>query len=158
MFETILVPLDGSELAESALPVALELMQKFGSRLLLVRTLEPQSHRLSQAPALFESPAEAASNVQLLEQIMASERAGAKAYLDATVQKLASPQVEALIVEGHPPDVIVSLAQERGASLIIMSSHGRGGLGRLVFGSVADVVLRHSKTPVLLMRSAPGKP
>jgi nucleotide-binding universal stress UspA family protein len=54
---------------------------------------------------------------------------------------------------GHPADEIVAAARETGADLIAMSTHGRGGLGRLVFGSVAQAVLRHADMPVLLMRA-----
>jgi nucleotide-binding universal stress UspA family protein len=59
-----------------------------------------------------------------------------------------------VVAEGEAADAIVEQAAENGANLIIMSSHGRGGLGRLVFGSVADAVLRHSPVPVLLLRSS----
>jgi nucleotide-binding universal stress UspA family protein len=155
MFEVILVPLDGSELAETALPVAKELKDKFGSRVILVQAVEPSTHRLAQAPGFFESPAAAAAQVELVEQVIDAEREEAKTYLDATADKLGSG-VEAYIVEDDPKDAIVSLAKEKGARLIIMSSHGRGGIGRLVFGSVADAVLRSNEIPVLLLRDNDG--
>jgi nucleotide-binding universal stress UspA family protein len=151
MFETILVPLDGSELAEAALPVAKELKDKFGSRLILVQAVEPASHRLAQAPAFMDSPAAAAAQVELVEQAIEAERNEAKIYLDEQADKL-GPSVEAYLVEDDPKDAIVTVAKEKGATLIIMSSHGRGGLGRLVHGSVADAVLRSNEIPVLLLR------
>ena len=155
MFETILVPLDGSELAEAALPIAKELKDKFGSRVILVQAVEPSSHRLAQAPGFFESPAAAAAQVEMLEQAIDAERDDAKSYLDQTADKLGDG-VEAYIVEDDPKDAIVSIAKDKGVTLIIMSSHGRGGLGRIVFGSVADAVLRSNEIPVLLLRDIDG--
>jgi nucleotide-binding universal stress UspA family protein len=151
MFETILVPLDGSALAEAALPVAKELKDRFGSRVILVQAVEPASHRLAQAPAFMDSPAAAAAQVELVEQAIDAERNEAKSYLDAQADRLGAG-VEAYLVEDDPKDAIVSLAKEKGASLIVMSSHGRGGLGRFVHGSVADAVLRSNEIPVLLLR------
>jgi nucleotide-binding universal stress UspA family protein len=154
VFETIIVPLDGSELAESALPMAFELKQKFGSRLLLVRSLESESSRMAQTPALFESPVAVAANADLMEKMVTSRREEATTYLEGVRERLGSDGIEALLVEGRAPDAIVDTAKQENASLIVMSSHGRGGLGRLVFGSVADAVLRQSAVPVLLIRSA----
>jgi nucleotide-binding universal stress UspA family protein len=153
MFETILVPLDGSELAEAAIPVALELKSRFNARIILMRAVEPASSRLAQAPGVFESPSAVAANVELLQQIEETEREEAKEYLDEAKAQLSGDGVETVVAEGEAADAIVEQAAENGAKLIIMSSHGRGGLGRLVFGSVADAVLRHSPVPVLLLRS-----
>src|SRR3990170_1633771 len=153
MFETILVPLDGSELAEAARATGVERQAKFGSRLLLLRAVEPLSRRLAQPPAIFESPAAAAANVELLEKMTAAEREEAQTYLEALRPRLErGGRVEALVMEGEAAEAVVSAAAARGADLVVMSSHGRGGLGRLVFGSVADAVLRQSGVPVLLIR------
>jgi len=62
-------------------------------------------------------------------------------------------RVEGRVRRGNPADEIVAAARETGADIIAMSTHGRGGLGRLVFGSVAQAVLRHVDIPVLLMRA-----
>ena len=152
MFETILVPLDGSELAETALTPALELKPKFNSKLILLRAVEPASHHLVQAPGVFESPSAAVANVELIQKMTEAEQEEARTYLEKVRQRVGGDNVEAILVEADATDAIVETAQERGAGLIIMSSHGRGGLGKLIFGSVADGVLKHSKTPVLLIR------
>jgi nucleotide-binding universal stress UspA family protein len=102
-----------------------------------------------------DSPAAAAAQVELVEQAMEAERNEAKSYLDTQADKLGAG-VEAYLVEDDPKDAIVSVAKEKGVSLIIMSSHGRGGLGRLVHGSVADAVLRSNEIPVLLLRDIDG--
>jgi nucleotide-binding universal stress UspA family protein len=61
--------------------------------------------------------------------------------------------VESRVRRGNAVDQIVAAARETGADLIAMSTHGRGGLGRLVFGSVAQAVLRQAEVPVFLMRT-----
>ena len=99
MFETILVPLDGSELAEAALALATELRSKLGARLILLRAIEPMSHRLSQPPGLFESPAATAANVEFVEKMAAAERDEARVYLEALGKRLGGG-VETLVVDG----------------------------------------------------------
>jgi nucleotide-binding universal stress UspA family protein len=84
-----------------------------------------------------------------------ARRTEAEEYLAPIAAKLRNKavRVEGRVRRGHPADEIVAAARETGADLIAMSTHGRGGLGRLVFGSVAQAVLRHVDTPVLLMRA-----
>jgi nucleotide-binding universal stress UspA family protein len=154
MFETIIVPLDGSELAELALGPASEIAKKFGSKLILLRAVEPASHRLAQSPMIMEAPAAAAMNVELLEEAFEAERKDALEYLAA--KRGAQPvqeRVEDRVVEGEPVDAILDAAKQSAGSLIVMSTHGRTGLARIVFGSVADAVLRRSPVPVLLIPS-----
>ncbi len=155
MFETIVVPLDGSQLAEAVLPGVSDLARKLGSKVLLVQAVETLAQRLVAPPDVLESPAAAAANITALEQAIAGEKEAAKRYLSQVGSRLKSEgvDVESFIGDGSASDVILNLATERGAGLIAMSTHGRGGLGRLVFGSVADAVLRHSGVPVLLIRS-----
>jgi nucleotide-binding universal stress UspA family protein len=152
MFETVIVPLDGSELAEAALEPAREIRDKFDSTLLLVRAIDPITHLIAtQAPGVFETPASAEANVQLIEQVVEAERAEATKYLDAIAERIGG-RTECAVVEGQAGEVITTQAHERNAGLIVMSSHGRGGLGRVLRGSVADHVLQHSNQPVLLIR------
>jgi len=154
MFETIVVPLDGSALAEAALPIASELKERFGSKLLLLRVIDSEAHLLAQAPGIFESPGSAAASVNLVEEIVAAERKEATAYLQGIKQRLGGGEsVETVLVEGSAGSAIVAQAQEAGADLIVMSSHGRTGLSRLVLGSVTDAVLKNSHIPVLLVRN-----
>jgi nucleotide-binding universal stress UspA family protein len=153
MFETILVPLDGSELSEAALAPAAELRAKFNARLILLRVVEPASHHLVQTPGVFESPAAAVANVELIQKMTEAEKDEAHTYLNALHQKLGGDaRIEPLLIEGEPADAIAEMAEKQGAGLIVMSSRGRGGLGRLVFGSVADAIVHNSPIPVLLIR------
>jgi nucleotide-binding universal stress UspA family protein len=82
-------------------------------------------------------------------------RTDAEEYLAPIAVELRNKgvKVESRVRQGHPVDQIVAATRETGADLIAMSTHGRGGLGRLVFGSVAQAVLRHAEVPVFLMRA-----
>ena len=106
---------------------------------------------------MLESPAVAAVNVEVLQEALDAEKHEAQKYLaekrDALVKR--GIEAEAYVGEGQAAEVILKLAADKASDIVVMSTHGRGGLGRLVFGSVADAVLRHSEIPVLLIRSKP---
>jgi nucleotide-binding universal stress UspA family protein len=141
-FKTILVPLDGSALAEGALPRATALARE-GAQLILLRAAE--AHTLPTADA-------AEAQVKVVREAE-DYLAGVKARL----AKTGVTRVETSVWYGPPADAIVEAARFRNADLIVMSTHGRSGVGRLVLGSVAESVLRGSKTAILLVRepSAP---
>jgi nucleotide-binding universal stress UspA family protein len=133
----ILVPLDGSRLAESALGEAIELSGA-GAALLLLRAAE--AARVPMA-----DPTEA--QVAVVRE--------AEAYLEGVAERARAAgvaKVETSVWYGPASDAIVEAARVRGIDLIVMSSHGRSGLGRLIFGSVAETVLRGTTTPILLIR------
>jgi nucleotide-binding universal stress UspA family protein len=135
--ETILVPLDGSKLAEAALPVAVDLARGSGARLLLLRAAE--AHRRPGA-----DPTEA--QVAVVRE--------AESYLDGVKRRLEDQgmSVDTSVWYGDAPRSIVEASDTRHASLIVMSTHGRSGLGRLIVGSVAETVMRGTVTPILLIR------
>jgi nucleotide-binding universal stress UspA family protein len=140
--DRILVPLDGSLLAEIALECALDLARGASSTVVLLRAAE--------AHHLLGDPTDAQVSVV----------AEAEDYLATTAQRLREQgvrQVETSVWYGPPAESIVEAARLRKADLIVMSSHGRSGLGRLILGSVAESVLRSMDTPILLIR-APGAP
>jgi nucleotide-binding universal stress UspA family protein len=145
-FGTILVPLDGSALAEAALPKAVELAEVSGARILLLRAAQAQT-----LPGV--DPTEA--QVRVVSE--------AEAYL-AEIQKRLAPQghvkVETAVWYGPAAHAIVEAARVRKADEIVMTTHGRSGLGRLLLGSVAESVLRGTTTPILLLRAegAPVQP
>jgi nucleotide-binding universal stress UspA family protein len=157
MFGTIIVPLDGSELAETVLARAVELARKFEGQVILLQAVDSLAQRQIQPPAMMESPSAAAANFELLERAMRAEKEAAEVYLSTLRDRLKAEgvKVEAIIAEGDAADSILKLAEEQNADLIAMSTHGRGGLGRLVFGSVADAVLRRTHCPILLLRPLP---
>jgi nucleotide-binding universal stress UspA family protein len=136
----ILVPLDGSNLAELALAKALDVAQSSGDpTLVLLRAAEA-----SAWPGT--DPTE--------EQIrVVREAEDYLAGIEAGLVKQGVQKIQTSVWYGPPASAIVEAADVAHADLIVMSTHGRGGLGRLIMGSVADAVLRGTTTPILLVRS-----
>lgn len=132
--ERLLVPLDGSPLAEAVLPVAEFLGRQRGSLVDLVRVVGPE--------------------VPLAAQDVAREEAGA--YLEQVASRLrarGSADVHWAVWDGDPVQVILNAAVRDRATLILMGTHGRRGFDRLRFGSVAESVARRTPVPALLMGS-----
>ena len=133
----ILVPLDGSELAEAALADAFDLAAGAGT-VLLVRATE--AHVLP-------------GRDPIQPQIDAvAEAEGYMAGLKAKLERRNVRNVETHVWYGSPAASIIDAAGAHKADLIVMSTHGRSGIGRLVFGSVAESVLRGTTVPILLRR------
>jgi nucleotide-binding universal stress UspA family protein len=153
MFEHILVALDGSEAAERVLPHAEALAEKFGSTVTLLRAVVSAETLLAQSATAGPAVGEVAPPMDPTP-ILEAEQSAATDYLGTLEQRLRQKGVEVSSEhpEGNASDVIVERAQALGVSLILMTTHGRSGIGRLVFGSTADAVLRHAACPVLLVR------
>ena len=149
MYKEILVPLDGSELAESALPHARELAKAFGARVTLFSVVEPIG--------LYSQPGKVGPVISVTLNIQ-EEMAKLREYLENMVRdfKEAGVEAQAVVREGDAASQICDFARETGTDVIVMSTHGRSGIRRWVYGSVADRVLRGATVPVLLIRS--GKP
>ena len=141
MFDRILIPLDGSELAESVLIQVRRLLARKNAELLLLRavTLPPSTEADAGEP---------------LDRLWA----GATDYLRQVTGRLVSEglRVRSKVVEGFPAAQILEVADKEKATLIAMSTHGRTGLSRWVFGSVTEKVLRASPIPVLAIPSFVG--
>ena len=148
MFKQIMVPLDGSELAERALPSARRLAAAAGATLRLVRAVEPPP-----APARLYSP------INLYDTYMADELRTARAYLEAARARIAADgaDVEVRVLTGGPLYALPHYERRAGIDLVVMCSHGHSGPTRIILGSVADHLLRHGEAPVLLVR-AEGDP
>lgn len=134
----LLVPLDGSSLAEAALDKAVEMVKESGATMVLLRAAEATT-----LPGA--DPTEA--QVEVVRE--AEDYLGAVA---ARVRKQGLERVETSVWYGKPAAAIVEAAQFGRVDMIVMSSHGRSGLGRLILGSVAESVIRGTHTPVLLLR------
>lgn len=142
MFEQILVPLDGSQLAECVLPHAVTMARVFQSRLLLLQVVDyPQT---KAGPVRMVDP--------LHWQVRKTE---AKAYLDAIALRLRETGLitEGHLVEGRPAGRIVQFARDRGVDLILLSSHGLSGLSRWNVSSVAQKVIFQAGKPVMIVRA-----
>lgn len=142
MLKKILVPLDGSALSERAIGPAQAIAEKFCSQLVLLRV-----------PVVENQMAMAYNANMGYEPDYKAYQDQAEGYLYSWQLKLNSPvvQVTTEVVSGQPANTILTVAEAVKADMIIMSTHGRSGIGRLVYGSVAESVLRGSHIPVMLI-------
>lgn len=148
-FRSILVPLDGSELAEKALApakqIALAMAQRAGgqsrTRLILLRAVSPMV-LLAADPYLYDE----------MTRMGADE---ARAYLSEIASNLSAADlaIETYVVNGSPAEAIVQYATENHVDLIVMSSHGRTGSSRWVYGSVAEKVMHHAPCATAIIRA-----
>jgi len=136
VYRKIVVPLDGSEIAESILPHVKDMAVAHQAEVILLRVLS--------ATGVLPSAAE-------------REAMEARNYLSAVEERLKRQGVNARFTIRHGEDAaeIIDYAEVNDVDLIAMSSHGRSGVGRWIFGSVAEKVLRGTNKPILLVR-APG--
>jgi nucleotide-binding universal stress UspA family protein len=145
---TVIVPLDGSTIAEQALPHAVNLAKSLDTRIMLVRAL-PSSADLYRFIGYFYIPPPTLS---------LDMEAEAMRYLEETGDKLRNQgvtQVDRMLLHGDPAASIVDLAARDTDSLVVMTTHGRSGIGRWMLGSVSDRVIRTSENPVLVIRATP---
>jgi nucleotide-binding universal stress UspA family protein len=153
MYQRILVALEGSDLAERVLPYVESLAIQFGSTIVLLRTVAPPGAIIAGPGAGADPVAEPIVDAT---SIVEAERQEATSYLRSVAQRFwdAGVETELDVPEGRPAPTIVGRSTELGIDLIVMTTHGRSGLGRLVLGSVADAVLRHAPCPILLVRAS----
>ena len=153
MYEHLLVALDGSLAAEGVLEHAEALARAFGSTITLLRATISTEMVLAQA-APGDPGLGAVATIQDPTPIVEADQSTATEYLQSAAAKLISHGLSVSIEtpEGPAEELIVDRARDLNVSLILMSTHGRSGLGRVFFGSVADAVLRHAPCPVLLVR------
>ena len=153
MYERILVALDGSPAAERVLAHAEALATAFGSRITLLRATVSAEMVLAQSGAGDAAVGQITPALDP-EPVLEADQETATQYLDrvAASLKQRNVNVESETPEGPADTVIVERAAAMDAGLILMTTHGRSGLGRMVFGSTADSVLRHAPCPVLLVR------
>lgn len=142
MYRRVIVPLDGSALAEGILPFILQIAGPLDMEVVLLRVMTP----------IPPSVVEASRHVEVED--VEGRLAEARAYLAPLAAKLGTRGLKASVMvrRGEPAAEILAGAREAAADLIAMTTHGRSGLARLLFGSVAEVVLRESETPVFLMK------
>jgi nucleotide-binding universal stress UspA family protein len=142
VYKRAVVPLDGSPVAEAIIPFILEIAGPLDLEVALLRVLQPIP------PEVIEG-----SRHVVVEDVQARGM-DAEEYLAPIAAELRGKgvRVRTLVRRGEPAAEIVEAAREADADLIAMTTHGRSGLGRLLFGSVAEAVLRRAELPVFLMR------
>lgn len=142
---SILVPTDFSECANYALSYAASLARVFGASILCVHVIEPMVPTVGYSG--MTEPLPIADISDQLED--SAERELPKI---AECEECAGLAVEELIVRGEAAAEIVRVARDRKVDLIVVSSHGRTGLGRILFGSTAEAIVRHASCPVLVVK------
>ncbi len=145
--KSLIVPLDGSDLAEKVLPTAVELAKQRNLEIVLIRA--------------YNIPTTAYAGVEgyalPMDDLLKGMREEACEYLEnkaTDVKKLGIGRVSFTAKEGLAADEIISFAKTLPSGLIAMSTHGRSGVRRWVLGSVTETVVRHSENPVLVIRAS----
>ena len=128
MYRHILIPTDGSELAERAVTHGLSLAKFVGAKVTVIMAAEAFAKYTEQIKK---------HNASVLDRV-------------ANAAKQAGVPCKTIQVQGVPYEAIIATATDRGCDLIVMASHGRSGLSAMVLGSVTNKVLTHTKTPVLV--------
>jgi nucleotide-binding universal stress UspA family protein len=141
----ILVPLDGSQIGAAAIALTKKLAQWVAAEIVLLHVLQPPSFFMTFGGAGQVTP----------EEDLAARRAGALSYLEGVKKELIRQgmNVSISLTSGSPADQIVDYAEKNAVDLIAISSHGRTGIGRWVFGSVTDKILHAGETAVLVVRA-----
>ena len=143
-FRSVLLPLDSSPFAEQAIPWAAAIARKARARLRLALVHQPP----------FPPPLDR-SNVRLYTRIELAVRKAERDYLRrvaARIREAGAIQLATAHLSGSPAPALADYAREVGADLVVMTTHGRGGLQRVWLGSVADQLVRSLDVPVLLVR------
>jgi len=146
ILNSVIVPLDGSELAETVLQSVIALARELGLEVILLRAYK--------VPANIYASSEDDYPAQY-EDIRKELRDEAHNYLEkkvAELKRFGIPKVSAVTPEGIGADEIMALGRKLPDNLIAMCTHGRSGIGRWVLGSVTETVVRHSGDPVLVAR------
>jgi nucleotide-binding universal stress UspA family protein len=143
-FTRILIPLDGSALADQSLPYARAIGGPNAEYVLMYAVPPLKAER-----EWFWGPVYAT-----VDEVQARAKAGAREGMLRSAERWLGerPRFSLEIVDGEPAEAILYVAERRGIDLVVLASHGRGTTGRLVFGSVADRIAHHSPVPVLVVR------
>jgi nucleotide-binding universal stress UspA family protein len=146
MYRHILIPTDGSELAENAVTSGLSLAKSVGAKVTVIIVEDPFDWLSVSVTRALQRQA-----LDALEQI--KKHAASVLSRAADAAKQAGVPCDTMQVENaRPYQAIIAAASDRGCDLVVMASHGRGGLAAVVLGSVTNKVLTHTKIPVLVYR------
>jgi nucleotide-binding universal stress UspA family protein len=146
MYKHIMVPLDGSELAECVFSHVIEIAECNKSKITLVRVVTPLALATSEYAGMLST-----TEFQKIED---ADVAAAKKYMaeKQAYFKVKGFDVQAEVFFGNIVDSLTDFVEANGVDLIIIATHGRSGVSRWVWGSIADRILRSAKVPVLMVR------
>ncbi len=153
MFNDILVPLDGSELSELALPMAQDLARSSEATVHLIHMVS-REHELGAGRGI-ESVQAAEMEVDMARRLTESRLHRGRIYLEQKGSQLSGAgirvETEFAVATGDPAQNILDYVKEHSISLVVMTTHGHGGVRRLLTGSVTDRVIRSCEVPVLVV-------
>ena len=160
MFKRLLVPLDGSRFGTRALKYVDEIARRFDAEVVLIQVIKPPapvSAMTGVMPGTGPTAVEVSMEVALEED--KRRRAHAVRYLGRKVRENRAKGIRTSykLMFGNPAKSIMKLSRRENIDLVVMSTHGKGGLKRALLGSVADEVIRESKKPVLVVRPKTGR-
>lgn len=140
MYDRILVPLDGSPLAEQVLPYVSRISLGMGVPVHLMQVLHPVNEEMADpAHGLFKSSIDAGMHDQAID------------YLDSVKRNMTGKEITCHAVEGNVVSSIIEESDKTPRALVVMSTHGRSGVTRMLMGSITDNILHHIKNPMLIV-------
>lgn len=137
MHQTILHPTDFSDYSDLAFQLACSLARDHGARLVVVNVMSPDIVRAEAHEIPVEVELSREAHLEQLEQMQ---------------KRQSKIQIESKLMQGEPTNIILTMAKELPADLIVLGSHGRTGLSRLLMGSVAEEIVRKATCPVLVVK------
>ena len=158
MFQRVIVPLDGSEFSEQALVYGAEIAEKFNAPLMLLHAYEGPDQSIRAIASIPAGPGGGMMTPATVDAITeAAEEAGPESqrYLAHHARQLRARglHVDTAVADAAPAEAILLAVDNRMDTLVVMCTHGRGGLSRLVFGSTAQDVLHRLRTPLMVVRA-----
>ena len=150
IFNRILLPLDGSEAGEATLPYIKELTGKLNSEVILLQVVADGKHVHTIGGLDY---------VRFTKEQVSSRKESVKQYLEEVGQRFAGTKaaVRTEVKTGDTAEEIINFADETGASVVAMSTHGHSGIERWVLGSITHRILHHGNTPILVVRASGAK-
>jgi len=155
LYQKIMLTNDGSEVAALAISHAATVAKGAGAPVVVVQVVDSVAQLISRMTPMIEPVPSGEMTVELAEDIERAQREAADANLAQVKGQLEAQGVQDVtthIATGPAGDAIIDAASELGCDLIVMATHGRSGIGRVLLGSVADHVVRHASQAVLLVR------
>lgn len=148
MFKHLLVTLDGSPRAEAVIPHAMDIAKAMGAEITLLRVVDAANSDWGERGAIGKALTVTSIKSTYVDQ--------ATSYLRRVAEQVGQSGItaHAMVKHGQAAKVIVATAKEADADAIVMATHSRRGINRVMFGSVAEEVLHESHLPILLVRTA----